>query len=589
MDEAKRMDQAMQLSHFTVWRLIKTYWQSKQAFRAYLFYSLIILLTATVVGAELILNYWYNYFYNALQEYNEAAAVRLLFIFFIIAFIYIALLVVRYYLWQVFGLNWRRWLTQQCIDRWLKGRGYYYLENFDYQTDNPDQRIQDDIGSLISNSIDLSINLFSNVLTVIGFSYVLWHLSGDDVAIPLGSLGIFHIHGYLMWVAVAYALLGTLITLKIGFPLVPLNFEQQRREATFRFAAMDLRSHAEHVALYHGETHQKKILGNLFGRVLENTYMIILRQTKLLSFTAGFGQLSVALPLIVVVPIYFKKIILLGGLMQSLRAFGSLQDSLSFIVTAYPQIAQWRATGQRLTTFLNHLTQIEANVQKERELSLIKQKNDSITMKHLTIMTPTDEHLLNNVEETFKHGSHYLLKGPSGIGKSTLVRTVAGIWPFASGEVAMPDNKKIMYLPQKPYMPIGTFAEALMFPDHMKQENEKNLVDVLRQCRLENFIPRLRDTAPWSEQLSPGEQQRVAFARILLQKPDWVFLDESTSMLDLDNEKYLYQLLKKQLPHCSIVSVGHRPSVDEFHDHVINLQKYQVKRPIDLVEATTPG
>lgn len=568
------MDQLGDSSQFTVWQLIKKYWQSEQKFGAYLLYSILVVLTVSVVGAELILNYWYNYFYNALQEYKEYDALRLLVIFFIIAFTYIALLVTRFYIWQVFGLNWRRWLTKQFIERWLKGRGYYYLENFDVQTDNPDQRIQDDVGALIANSIDLSISLIGNILSVIGFSYILWHLSGDVLAIPLGSLGTLHVHGYLMWVAVIYALIGTLITLKIGFPLVPLNFEQQRREATFRFAAMDLRSHAENVALYHGEEHQKTVLGRLFGRVLENTYMIILRQTKLLSFTSGFGQLSVALPLLVVMPIYFKKVILLGGLMQSLRAFGSLQDGLSFIVNSYPQIAQWQATGRRLTTFLNHLGEVEEKADKESKLNVVKKTENDIVTKQLTINNPSEECLLKNIDEKFTHGNNYLIKGMSGIGKSTFVRTIAGIWPFASGEIMFPKDQRVMYLPQRPYMPIGTLAEAIVFPDNITPEIQSSLSKVLRDCHLEAFIPRLYDTAPWSEQLSPGEQQRVAFARVLLQKPDWVFLDESTSMLDLANEKYLYNMLKTQLPNCSIVSVGHRPTLDEFHEHIIDMAKY---------------
>jgi putative ATP-binding cassette transporter len=568
------MDKRIEASHLTVWQLIKTYWQSDQRFGAYLLYSILVVLTITVVGAEVVLNYWYNYFYNALQAYNQHEAVRLLLIFFAIAFTYIILLVIRYFIWQVFGLNWRRWLTQQLIDRWLKGRGYYYLENFDVKTDNPDQRIQDDAGALIASSIDLSISLIGNILTVVGFSYILWHLSGDDLAIPLGSLGTWHVHGYLMWVAFLYSLVGTLLTLKIGYPLVPLNFEQQRREANFRFAAMDLRSHAEDVALYHGEQQQKSILRRLFGSVLENTYMIILRQTKLLSFTAGFGQLSVALPLIVVVPIYFKKIILLGGLMQSLRAFGSLQDALSFIVNSYPQIAQWRATGQRLTTFLNHLTEVEEKAEQESHLKVAKQPVNAITTQQLTISTPRDRRLLQNIEETFIHGNNYLIKGASGIGKSTFIRTVAGIWPFASGKIIFPENKNVMYLPQKPYMPMGTLAQAIAFPNDNVAEFADQLKKVLKDSNLGDFISRLQETAPWSEQLSFGEQQRIAFARVLLQKPDWVFLDESTSMLDLANEKHLYALLKSQLPHCSIISVGHRPSLDEFHDQIIDITKY---------------
>lgn len=558
----------------TVWELIKTYWQSDRRFNAYLLYSILVILTISVVGAELMINYWYNYFYNALQEYNERAALRLLVVFFVIAFTFIALLVTRYYIWQVFGLNWRRWLTHQLIERWLKGRGYYYLESFDIKTDNPDQRIQDDVGGLIANSIDLSISLIGNILTVIGFSYVLWTLSGNELVVSLGSWGTYHLHGYLMWIALIYSLIGTLITLKIGYPLVPLNFEQQRREATFRFAAIDLRSHAEHVALYHGEQHQRGILDRLFGRVLENTYMIILRQTKLLSFTSGFAQLSVALPLIVVIPVYFKKIILLGGLMQSLRAFNSLQEALSFIVNAYPQIAQWRATGQRLTTFLNHLKDVERKVENESALLIKQGREDAIVINNLSIRTPREEQLLNDINLKFTHGNNYLIKGVSGIGKSTFVRTMAGIWPFASGEVIFPENQKVMFLPQKPYMPLGTLAEAIIFPDKSGADDFDKLSKVLRDCHMESFIPRLHETAPWSEQLSPGEQQRISFARVLLQKPDWVFLDESTSMLDLGNEKCFYKLVQTQLPNCCIVSIGHHPSLDAYHEKIIDMQEY---------------
>src|SRR3990167_721615 len=294
------MNQLTKSSHLTVWQLLKSYWQSSEHRRAYWVYAGLVALTIAVVLSQIAITYWYNYFYNALQAYDRAAAMRLLVIFFVIAFISIALLVVRFYIWQVFGLNWRRWLTKELIDHWLKGRGYYYLENFDVKTDNPDQRIQEDVGSLIANSLDLSINLIGNILSVIGFGYVLWNLSSDVLSIPLGQWGMWHVHGYLMWVAIVYAIIGTVFTLKIGYPLVQLNFEQQHREATFRFAAMDLRSHSEHIALYRGEEHQQSILKRLFGGVLENAYRIILRETKLLSFTAFFGQLSVALPLFVI-------------------------------------------------------------------------------------------------------------------------------------------------------------------------------------------------------------------------------------------------------------------------------------------------
>lgn len=559
--------------NYTGWQLIKLYWQSDQRSRAYLFYAVILLMTIVLVGLDVAFSYWSNYFYNSLQAYNMRSTMYGIGIFIGLATFFIVLQVYRYYISQFFGLRWRRWLTEQFINRWLENRDYYYLEMFDERTDNPDQRIQEDINALVSFTISLSMGLISAITTFIGFIFVLWELSGV-IRIPLGSFGLLQIPGYLVWVAVVYAAIGTYITFKIGYPLVSLNFEQQRREATFRFAAIDLRSHAEHVALYQGEHHQKTILNRLFGSVLENWYAIILRQKKLLWFTAGYNQTAVLLPLIVALPNYFNKVFMLGGLMQSLRAFGSIQESASFFVNAYTQLAEYRAVIRRLTTFLNHMQELDERVTAEKKLTIEKQPDKKITVKQVSITTPAGEGLLKNVDEEFVHQNDYLIKGVSGIGKSTFVRTIAGIWPFASGEMVMPAGQKMMYLPQKPYMPIGTLSEAILFPDKKHPELEAQLEKVLRDCNLSHLIPRLNETASWSEQLSPGEQQRVAFARILLHKPDWVFLDESTSMLDVGNEEQMYRLVKKELPHCSIVSVGHRPSLDAYHDHIINMSKY---------------
>lgn len=568
--------QFLQSRHYTAWELIKSYWQSDQRASAYFFYSVIVIMTIALVGFDVVFTYWYNYFYNALQAYDVHTTTRLLVVFFILAAFFIVLQVYRYYVTQIFSLRWRRWLTGQLLGRWLEKRGYYYLENFDEKTDNPDQRIQEDAATIVTHTLDLSVGLISAVTTFPAFVYILWTLSGI-LTIPLGSYGTLHLPGYLVWVCILYNIVGTIITFKIGKPLVALNFEQQRREASFRFAAIDLRSHSEPVALYNGEHHQRTILDRLFGNVLQNWYAIILRQKLLLWFTGGFNQTAVVLPLLVALPNYFDKIFLLGGLMQSIKAFSSVQDSLAYLINSYTQIANWRAICARLTSFLNHIH--DAEVKAEKENHLIVKENDAkeIAAEKVTIKTPQDQWLLKNITEKFVHGKNYLIKGESGIGKSTFIRTIAGIWPFTSGEVILPKHERIMYLPQKPYMPIGTLAEAILFPDKHNPELQKHLEQALRACNLEQFVPRLHETATWSEQLSPGEQQRIAFARVLLHKPNWVFLDESTSMLDLANEKQLYEVLKKELPNCSVVSVGHRPTLDAYHDHIVDMTKYSVK------------
>lgn len=565
--------QLLKSQHYTTWQLIKIFWQSENKFWAYLFSFFMVSLTIIMVGFDVAFNYWYNYFYDALQAYNMQAAVRLLVLFFILAAFYIIVAVYRYYLSQLFALRWRRWLTNQFINRWMQKRGYYYLEMFDERTDNPDQRIQDDVNGLISNSISLTLGLVSAVTTFPAFVYILWSLSGV-LTIPLGPLGEFHIYGYLVWVGLIYNLIGTFITFKIGRPLVNLNFEQQQREATFRFSAIDLRSHAEQVALYRGESHQKSILNFHFSRVLENWYAIILRQKKLLWFTGGFNQVAVLLPLLIALPNYFRKVFMLGGLMQSLRAFSQVQDSLSYFVGAFTQIAEWRAISQRLVTFLNHMSDAEMNAEKSNRIQFRTHAENAIEVKGLNIATATHDPLLNAINKRFVQGKSYVIKGESGIGKSTFLRTLAGVWPYAAGDVIMPENKNIMFLPQKPYMPMGTLAEAVLFPDKTDPAMESQLESVMRDCHLEQFIPRLRETAHWSEILSPGEQQRIAFARVLLHKPDWVFLDESTSMLDVANESHLYRLIRERLPNCSIISVGHHASVDEHHDEILNMTQF---------------
>lgn len=567
------MKQAIGLRHYTAWQLVKLFWQSEQRRKAYLLFGVTIVLTLTLVAFDVVFSYWFNYFYNALQEYKVSMALYLLGAFCVLAAINIIVSVYRYYLSQILALRWRNWLTEQFIGRWLKKRDYYYLETFDKRTDNPDQRIQEDIGALVSSTLSLILGFIGSVTTFVAFIYVLWGLSGV-IKIPMGSWGVLEIPGYLVWVSIIYSFGGTWITFKIGYPLIGLNFEQQRREASFRFAAIDLRSHAENIALYRGEHHQKSILHKLFGRVLDNWYAIILRQKKILWFTAGYNQLAVILPLLVALPNYFNKKFLLGGLMQSLRAFNSLQDAASFFVSSYSQIAEWRAVARRLTTFLDHLQEIDESVARHKHVTYTKQPGNKIIATNVNIGMPDNTRLLSDINIDFEHGKHYLIKGHSGLGKSTFIKVLAGLWPYAAGAVTLPADQKVMFLPQRPYMPIGTLAEAIMFPDKNHPELKAEIIQVLQDCNLEKLIDRLHETAAWSEQLSPGEQQRIAFARVLLHRPDWIVMDESTSMLDMANEELLYKVLKKRLPNSSIISVGHRPSLDVHHDSIIDLSRF---------------
>lgn len=567
------MDKRLEARPYTAWQLIKLYWQSEQKKSAYALFAVVLFFTVVLVGFDVAFTTWYNYFYNALQDYDKRGAIDLLAIFCLMAGIYIVLAVYRYYVQQYLALRWRRWLTTEFLNRWLAHRSYYYLENFDESTDNPDQRIQEDIGSLVQFSLTLTIGLVSAIVTIFAFIFVLWSLSGI-LTIPLGSLGTLHLHGYLVWVGVIYAILGTYFTFKIGRPLIGLNFEQQRREANFRFAAIDVRAHAEHVALYRGERDQKTILQRIFSGVLENWYAIILRQKLLLWFTAGYNQVSVIIPLIVALPNYFNKVFKLGGLIQALSAFSKIQDAFSFIVNSYTTIAEWRAVTKRLLTFLDHMYELDEKTKKQNKFSYITSENNEIIAKDVSISTPQGNVLLKNINQEFIYGKNYVVKGRSGVGKSTFVRSLAGIWPFGKGEITMSPQEDVMFIPQTSYMPLGTLREALMFPDKVMTVSDDELIQLLKECHLEHLTNQLNIVSRWTEHLSPGELQRIAFVRILIHKPKWVFLDESTSSLDLHSEMELYQLFKKYLPNCSVISVGHRPSLDEYHDYEIDLEKY---------------
>ncbi len=562
---------------YTAWQLLKAYWQSDYRKSAYAFLGAVLVMSMIIVGMDVIFTDWYNYFYNALQDYDWRGAFDLILVFIFLAGVNIILAVYRYYLQSFLGLRWRRWLTHQFLTRWLENRSYYYLEDFNDSTDNPDQRIQEDINSLVNLSLALLVGMLSAVVTIFAFIFILWELSGT-LNVPLGPLGVWHVPGYLVWVAIVYAALGTTATFKIGRPLVMLNFEQQRREANFRFAAIDLRSHAEHVALYRGEMHQKTILNNIFGGVLDNWYAIILRQKLLLWFTAGYNQLSVILPLVVALPNYFHKVFKLGGLIQTLSAFTRIQEALSFIVNSYTSIAEWQAVMRRLLSFLNRVYEVEQESLKNNHFSYSTIPQHKIETQNLTIFTPTGEKLLDNITQEFVHGQHYWIKGNSGIGKSTFVRALAGIWPYGSGRITFPQAQNVMYIPQRSYMPLGTLQEALLFPDNVLPVSEDELKKLLRDCDLPNLVNELQHVTLWSEHLSPGELQRIAFVRVLLHKPDWVFLDECTSALDLFHEQQLYRLLKERLPNCSLISIGHRPSLDEHHDHQVDLSTYAVSR-----------
>ncbi|MBI1214414.1 MAG: ATP-binding cassette domain-containing protein [Alphaproteobacteria bacterium] len=554
-----------------VWSLSAPYWKSREKASAWLLLVTVISMTLGQVYLNVRFNEWNNGFYDALQNLDEPAFWKALRLFCILAFFYIVNGVYRQYLGQMLQIRWRRWLTDEYLDDWLKGQTYYRMQVAGHATDNPDQRISEDIDQFIGLTFGLTLGLLNAGVTLFSFVAILWGLSGDlPVHLP-AALGGAHVTvpGYMVWAAVLYAAAGTWLTSKIGRPLIRLNYSQQMFEADFRFSMARLRENSEGVAFYKGEAQEKHNFLEKFSHVFENYWAIMKRQKALSWFTIGYGQIANIFPFLVTAPRFFAKQIKLGGMMQTASAFGHVQGSLSFIVDAYTNIATWKAVVERLGGFTRHINETVA--QAAHEQSFRPGFSDTgLALKDLTVKLPDGKVLLEKISTTVKPGEALLIRGPSGCGKSTLLRTIAGIWPFATGQALAPAHEKSLFLPQRPYLPIDTLRAALCYPDAPEADDE-TINFVLRECGLGHLEEKLDERANWAQILSLGEQQRVGFARALLTKRDCLFLDEATSALDGAAEAKLYTLLRHALPKSVIVSVGHRDTLSEWHEKSLAL------------------
>ncbi len=526
-------------------------------------------LTLGIVYMLVQLNQWNNAFYTALQNYQREEIFAQLWRFTRLAFIYIILAVYSYYLQQILVVNWRRWLTNCYIDEWLKHKTYYRLQMFGVDTDNPDQRISEDVNLFVTNTLSFTIGILKAFCTLVSFVVILWNLSG-----PLSFKLLGHditLDGYLVWVALCYSLVGTYITHKVGNKLVNLNFVQQRYEADFRFSMMRMRENAESIAFYSGEEQEGKVFKKRFTTLLTNFWKIVQKQKQLVWLNSGYSQVAIIFPFVVTIPRYLTKQITLGGLMQIATAFGRVQDSLSYFVGMYASIAQWQAVVERLTGFGLHMQAVQAEnpqVDLEREQA----DDGQIHLSHLEVDLPTGEAILQDVNMSFASGTNIIIKGASGSGKSTLLRSLAGIWPYVKGKVAMPSLEDVMFIPQRPYLPLGTLRDSVLYPG-TKNKSDEELQALMELCRIGYLTKFLNEEADWSHVFSVGEQQRLAFVRTLIYAPKWLFMDESTSALDEDTEAAMYNLVAEHLPHTTVVSVGHRSTLNKFHSMVLRLDK----------------
>lgn len=569
------------------WRLASPYWRSEERAIAWLLLGSVVALNLASVYMLVQVNAWYNNFYNSIQNYDQQGFISLLWYFLFLAAVYILIVVYQLYLNQMLQVRWRRWLTGRYMDRWLAGQTYYRMQLVDAAssagTDNPDQRISEDLRLMCDQTLDIGLGLMNAIVTLASFVVVLWSLSGP-ATLSLGGLSV-TIPGYMVWAAVAYAAIGTWLANLIGRPLVGLTFRQQRHEADFRYGLMRLRENSESVALYRGEPGERARLGERFAAVFENYWQLMKRQKKLTWFSNGYNQLATVFPFVVAAPRYFAKEIQLGGLMQISSAFGQVHGALSYLINAYPAIAAWKATVDRLTGFEQRMLDSERRTRHADRFDFGEGANVAalplpdaepaaattaatlpvLAVRGLDVELPDGRMLVTRLDLDIPAGDAMLVSGASGSGKSTLLRALAGIWPYGQGSVVLPERASVLFLPQKPYLPLGTLREAICYPGTLIGGDDPRFLSVLERCGLAHLADRLETSDLWAQVLSGGEQQRVAFARALLLQPALLFLDESTSALDEASEAAIYALLAQALPGTTIVSVGHRSTLRRWH------------------------
>ena len=550
------------------------YWRSEQKWKAYGILAVVLILNLASVFLTVLVNDWYKEFWDVLQAYEFDSFWYLVGKFSLIAAIYIAIGVYSVYLQQLLQIKWREWLTDKYLVRWMENRAYYKLKLMGKDMDNPDQRISEDINQFVALTLSLTIGLVRQLITLVAFTVILWNLSGI-ITVPIGSYE-FTIYGYMVWLSLVYSIVGTYLTHKVGKALINLNYEQQKYEADFRFAMMRVRENTESIAFYRGEKPELENFLTRFKIVIGNFRDIMTRQKILNGFTAGYGQLAIIIPLLLAAPRWFAKEVQVGWIMQVSNAFGQVQGAMSYFVDAYTTIAQWCSVVRRLDGFNRHVSEA---LDLKSDLIIDNVSNIKVGIENVDVFLPNknkDVLIKDCTIDLMKYQS-LLIMGASGVGKSTLLRTLAGLWPYAKGNVYLPKEEEFLFLPQRPYLPLGSLRQAISYPVVEEVISEKysdeEIKEILIACKLENLADKLDIVDDWSRILSLGEQQRIAFVRILLYRPEFVFLDEATSALDEDLEGNLYDMLKFHLPNTKIISIAHRSSLIAKHQAILRLKE----------------
>ena len=534
------------------WQFAGGYLSPRRSIKPLLFFLLIVAMTLVSVRISLVHSEWYNNMYTSLQEFNEPVFWDQMVLFCVIATSSVMTALLSYYLEQRFSINWIEWLNSQLVDKWMDNRAYYKTQYVSANLDNPDQRIQQDVQSYVRASLSLSTGVIDAVTSMISYTILLWGLAG-----PMMVFGT-EIPRMMVFLVFTYVIITTVIAFRLGRPLIMLNFVNERLNANYRYSLIRIKEYAESVAFYAGEKVERSQLYKQFGSVINNMWDIVYRTLKFSGFNLVVSQVSVVFPLLIQVGRYFEKQIKLGDLMQTLQVFGKLHSNLSFFRNSYDGFAGYKATLDRLTGFSYAI-----DMANRQSTSHLHEHETDVIFKDLSISNPFGKTLIENLNLTLPKGSTLLIQGNSGVGKTTLLRTVAGLWAYSEGDVYCPTHQ--LFLSQKPYLPQGSLLTALAYPNEEKVFNRDEMIEVLKQVSLGHLQDRLDQEQDWTRILSLGEQQRLAFARLLLHKPNVAFLDEATASMDEGLEDNMYRLLKERLPNTTVISVGHRSTLQAFH------------------------